>query len=330
MMNLKPYPNPNLLMVGSMDLEARKALLSEESRSRRISIIDNTIGGCRMFNGNIWIGQEQREDAEYLEDIQQAYDNGIALAYWTDGSCQQAIGALGAGVAWEENNLGKRRWTGKEIPLGQDTGSSMDAELYAIKASLELAIGRAQEDPWIRHVRILSDCMVVLEGLQSGKICNLGPAVSSTWALQSVYDLTDYLISGLVSVDLVWVKAHAGSAGNEHADKLAKRAAWSQNVVRRVGLKRRGQVPSFIKEMGMWSEDEWLYRANKRWLDRGGEEEDEWLYRANEWLDQGWEEDNEGDDDIPPSPPWDVNFIPPPPPGPAPYQPPPPTTPYPF
>ncbi|RMZ68483.1 hypothetical protein GMOD_00008189 [Pyrenophora seminiperda CCB06] len=37
--------------------------------------------GSTRPNNNIWIGQEQKEDAEYLEDIQQAYEDGIALAY---------------------------------------------------------------------------------------------------------------------------------------------------------------------------------------------------------------------------------------------------------
>jgi len=148
--------------------------------------------------------------------------------------------------------------------LGKDTGSSTDAELYAIKAALELAVRKVDGALWICHVRILSDCASVLQGLESGKTCDLGPAVSSTWALQDVYDLTYHLISKNITVDLVWVKGHALSTGNLHADHIAGKAVLDQGTMaRKWGLMRKEEILSFIRRMGIDSEKEWLWRANK-------------------------------------------------------------------
>ena len=253
------------------------------------------IGESRVFQGSIRDEGEQESDADYLKDIRRAYDDGDNLIHWTDGSVQ--VGTLGAGVAWEgEDMSGCMSWETKAIPLGQDTGSSTDAELYAIKAALELAEGRIWGAPWIRHVWIFSDCLGVLQGLKSGKIIDLGPAIPPSWALKDVYDLTDRLIGKKVTVELVWVKAHAESTGNQRADAAADRAVRSQPMPEGRDLTRRSEVPSFVKEMGKDAEDEWLYRSNKRWFDEGGEEEEE---------------------EIPPSPP-------------GPRPPPPPSTPYPY
>ncbi|KAE8864358.1 hypothetical protein PTNB29_04322 [Pyrenophora teres f. teres] len=275
----------------------RRRYLRNESRRRRRRIIAAMMGESRVFKGGIKVEKEPEGNARYLEDIQRAYNDGNALVYWTDGSVQR--GNLGAGVAWErEVQGGNKTWVTTEIPLGQDTGSSTDTELYAIKAALQLAVERTEDAPGIRHVWILSDCLPVLQGLESGKIIDLGPAVSSSWALKDVYDLTDRLIRDSVTVDIVWVKAHAQSTGNQHADAAAARAASSQRSREMRGLTKRSEVPSFVRGMGKDCEDEWLYRANKRWFEEGGEEEEE--------------------DETPP----------PPPPGPLP--PPPPSTPYPF
>ncbi|KAE8822212.1 hypothetical protein HRS9122_10549 [Pyrenophora teres f. teres] len=291
------------------------------------------MGESRVFKGGIKVEKEPEGNARYLEDIQRAYNDGNALVYWTDGSVQR--GNLGAGVAWErEVQGGHKTWVTTEIPLGQDTGSSTDTELYAIKAALQLAVERTEDAPGIRHVWILSDCLPVLQGLESGKIIDLGPAVSSSWALKDVYDLTDRLIRDSVTVDIVWVKAHAQSTGNQHADAAAARAASSQRSREMRGLTKRSEVPSFVRGMGKDCEDEWLYRANKRWFEEGGEEEeeDETHHRRRQDLFHPLLH--------PPPPPstpssihpypFTFTYPPPPPSGPPPPQPPPPSFPPPL
>jgi ribonuclease HI len=105
--------------------------------------------------------------------------------------------------------------------LGVNTGTSEDAELFGIAAALHLAAEKAKKDRGVRHVRVLSDCVRVMQGIQRGSITHLGPAVSSPWALQQVYDNADILVGLGVKVELVWVKGHAQSEGNCGADAAA-------------------------------------------------------------------------------------------------------------
>ncbi|EDU43619.1 hypothetical protein A1F94_008631 [Pyrenophora tritici-repentis] len=131
--------------------------LRDGSRDRRKRIIAAMIGESRVFQGRIRKCGERESDASYLEDIQRTYNDGKAQVYWTDGSVQD--GTLGAGVVWEgEDGSG---WHERKVRLRRDTGSPVDAELYAIKTTLEHA---AEGNVRVRHVWILPDCFEVLRG----------------------------------------------------------------------------------------------------------------------------------------------------------------------
>jgi len=93
--------------MGSQALKERKLHLRDENRRRRIRIIRGTVGELSVFKGEVKIGEKREMDADYLEDIQQAYGDGNVLAYWVDGSIQP--GTVGAGVAWEGEDECRRK-----------------------------------------------------------------------------------------------------------------------------------------------------------------------------------------------------------------------------
>jgi ribonuclease HI len=79
----------------------------------------------------------------------------------------------------------------------------------------------------VQKVRIFSDCKTVLQGLSNGSNSSLGPALASGWAIQAIYDHTDFLKECGVSVQLVWRNDHGNSNGNTLADRAACETVWS-------------------------------------------------------------------------------------------------------
>jgi hypothetical protein len=79
-----------------------------------------------------------------------------------------------------------------------------------------------------------------------------------------------------VKLSLAWVKGHAQSEGNNHADRVAKEVVWMQMGSKEKPrfLKRR-EVPECVAAMGTDSVEEWYWRVNKERLLRGDEEEEE-------------------------------------------------------
>jgi ribonuclease HI len=263
----------------------RRWRLEQECEARRIHIINANIGQYRAFSGRIEVNIREAKsatDEDHLHDIKSTYDDGKALAYWTDGSHRyksDGNAVTGAGVAWQERNpQGEWVWETKMYGLGENTGSINDAELYGIASGLRLAVEKADKKPpgYYQHVRVLSYSARVLTEIENGRISILGPAVSSPWALQQVYDHTDTLMQMGVDVRLVWVKGHARSEGNGHADRAAGEAVMMQMEGRKRGkwvLKR--DVPELIARMGQDSVDEWYWRVNGEMLCRGEEEKEE-------------------------------------------------------
>jgi ribonuclease HI len=270
-----------------MNLPVPAKDLHQTTYDRKIRIINETINEYRVFTGTISIPDpletQMRTDNDLLYDIRTQFDTGKAAVYWVDGSRQHDYrydAILGAGVAWLERNAeGDWSWTTRGFALGRDTGSSEDAELFAIAAAFRLAVDRTQtnEGDAVEVVRILSDCMAVLQGLDTGTITHLGPAVSSPWALQDIYDFTDFLVERGTAVQLVWLKGHAHSEGNRRADGVAHKAVLKQmcDSRGRSGWVKREDVPRRILEMGSDSVEEWYWRVNKTLLLAGKEEGEE-------------------------------------------------------
>jgi ribonuclease HI len=264
----------------------RKQFSKGKSHHRTIRIITTTIGEYRTFAGRIDIsnagtgtGGKQR-DADHLHDIASLYNDGKALAYWTDGSLRKSKDmddVLGAGVAWQEKD-GQGKWAYKTsmYSLGVNTGTSADAELFGIAAGLRLAVEKAEKDVGVKHVRILSDCVRVMKGIQDGTITLLGPAVSSPWALQQVYDHADILVRKGIKIELVWVKGHALSEGNAHADRAAAEVVKMQKGSKeKARFVKWGEAPACIAAMGRDSVEEWYWRVNRERHLQGKEEGDE-------------------------------------------------------
>lgn len=271
---------------------ARRSRLGREADARAIRIINDKVGQFRFFRGTISVDLEagpSLTDEDCLADIQHLCDARQAAVYWADGSrCMQEDThnqVLGAGVAWqirdedlEEGEIGEEvTYASEKYPLGEETGDVKDTELFGIAAALGLAVERRLQDHSIVLVRIFSDSKAVLTGLRSGRIVTLGPACSSPWALQDVYDRTDILRDLGVAVQLVWVKGHARSKGNDCAHAAARGVVNSQmqSGVRGRGWVKMQGVPEQIAEMGIDSITEWYWRMNKEWILQGRNEDEE-------------------------------------------------------
>ncbi|EAT90588.2 hypothetical protein HBH98_164740 [Parastagonospora nodorum] len=232
------------------------------ARGKRLQV--RILGANRVFSGSVYIpdySAAREPDSTRLLDVAASMQAGHTIVYWCDGSAAQ--GFLGAGVAWTDSD----KEMSEEYELGYNTGSSQDAELFAIAAALGQAKLEVQRGRDVQLVRIYTDAQMVLKALNDGTRCPLGPLVSAETALEGLYERTDFLTNAGIEVELLWVKGHSNSRGNCLADEVADRAVKSQ--IRRRGhttwkpeLTSDADVPDNFKQMGQDWADEWLYRAN--------------------------------------------------------------------
>jgi len=175
-----------------------------------------------------------------------------------------------AQILTDDNKLGKWKWKIHSYELGQDNGTSVDSELFGIAAALGLAAKKVlgSKEKCVERVRVFTDCMALLDGIKEGTTCDLGPAILSPWALQDVYDHTDFLLDLGVVVELIWQKGHAYSEGNIKADWAAYEAVQtqSQTFTGRSEWKKKQDAPRGLADLGPDSLDEWCWRVNKAWL----------------------------------------------------------------
>jgi ribonuclease HI len=186
-------------------------------------------------------------NVDLLHDILEKYDAGEALVYWADASKSVEPNSgwdevLGAGVAWRVKERGQWTWQVEHHELGQRTGSIADAELFALCASIGLAIEHINEAEkgTVKLLRIFSDAQRVLQDLGAvGKLKVLGPAISSPHcAVESLYDRADLFADDDIKLEIVCVKGHTGSRGNEVADNAAREAVHRQIVqMKKNGMK---------------------------------------------------------------------------------------------
>ncbi|KAF1835865.1 hypothetical protein BDW02DRAFT_567622 [Decorospora gaudefroyi] len=262
----------------------RKQVLEHAARERKLRIIWDHVGTWREFRGavSVALGPEAgtKTDTDHLADIRSRYEEGRALAYWSDGSMRKEdkYDLLGAGVAWEQSVCGRWRWMSERYPLGVNSGGVTDTELSGILGALRLAVMRVQQDARIKLVRIFSDSATVLRGLRDGTLFDLGPAIPGPggWAIQDVYQIADELAAKHVALELVWVKGHALSEGNQRADAAA---AEARRMVRlpagQPRFVKKAEVPMSITLRGSDAVEEWFWRVNKDRLLRGEEEIDD-------------------------------------------------------
>ena len=155
-------------------------------------------------------GTQARElqNALTLEMIQSHYPKSTWTHVFTDGSAENAVRNGGSGTYIRRSD---GTTASLSIPAG-DLSSNYRAEVHALKAATELLI---EEDCNQQNIVMLSDSLSALQSLTNG------PTDLCTQQLHnSLQTLSDNN-----RVVLKWVPAHAGIAGNETADRLAKAAA---------------------------------------------------------------------------------------------------------
>jgi ribonuclease HI len=171
---------------------------------------------------------------------------------------------LGVGVVC---HTGQHEYT-YPYKLGRWTGSSGDAEVFAIAAALGLAQKGVEEGRTYKLVRVYSDTVGILQKIETGKVNELGPLVDKKTALQALYERAQWLKEKGVNIELIWVKGHMNSRANKIADRTAARAVEEaaddlhHSLATGNGMSR-DDVPAWCMQMGRDWVEEWLFRANR-------------------------------------------------------------------
>jgi ribonuclease HI len=142
------------------------------------------------------------------------------LIYYTDGSKLQDE-ATGAGF-YRISNLPRTETASKSWFLGRNM-EIMDAEIFAIAESVKDAELTARNHPSIRHVWIFTDSQAAIKRLPD---LDPKPGQSLVHVVhQSVLKLEKKFG---VAVNFHWIPAHSHIAGNDKADRNAKKGAQNE------------------------------------------------------------------------------------------------------
>jgi ribonuclease HI len=253
--------------------EERRAMLDEKhlrcNRLRTSLIVQD-----RPFPGTIIISEREdanKSDPERLADIQDRLQAGLAAVFWVDGSLREHC--MSTAVVWNENFPDKKSWCEQDFQLGRYNGDTGDAEVHAAAAALGLAANEVQDGKRWSLVRVYSDHEGLLKSLQNGRNTPLGPLVNGRFALQDLYELAEWLAGKGIGVELIWVKGHKKSMGNNKADRAAARSATAQASMLTLAdlnereLKTIEDVPNALKALGPDFVEERLWRRNKSLYD---------------------------------------------------------------
>ncbi|KAH8731618.1 ribonuclease H-like domain-containing protein [Phaeosphaeriaceae sp. PMI808] len=175
------------------------------------------------FKGSVMVPskKEAREpDSVRLADIVDLIASGDALVFWADGSYTPQNGGHAAAGVVDCLPDGKSYGEPRSYSLGGLTADANDAEMYGIFAALHQARARVEQGANLKIVRIYTDSMTVLQLITKGT-GKYNPLLHRK-LLRLLYDQVDWLVGQGVLVELTWVKGHAGSLGNQKADKAAK------------------------------------------------------------------------------------------------------------
>jgi ribonuclease HI len=162
-------------------------------------------------------------------------ESGNELILWVDGSVSRKPSSSGAAVVYKRK-IHDSDWV-KEAFCLTDINGSHEAELFAIRAALQTAVGKAQpaernndtdgdHGPAITKVIIFSDSQSALNHIPkpppSGSKITMMKEDRLAWSIAT----ESFRLNQLgISLELRWVPAHMDVPGNEEADKVAKRAA---------------------------------------------------------------------------------------------------------
>lgn len=293
--NPSKYPMARLL--DSMPTAERHAFKAKRRVFRNLHracvkrIYRRIIGTAVPFPGTIVIPSPEEArllDAERVKDLE-----GYGMwwdrnrVFWTDGSVFESgskAGLMGAAVAYFKTNADTQRpqLTAERFCLGKDVGDAADAEIFAIAATLRMAVDDVRAGKGslgIKSVRVFSDAKEILKRLADGRHTDLGTLHDHRFAIQDLFERALWLEEQGVSVELVWVKGHRSSAGNKEADSAASAAVTVQERARCAkadALLRAGFTPPQQQERANMPEglegarrdwvDVWKWRMSRTWL----------------------------------------------------------------
>ena len=160
--------------------------------------------------------------AQYLQVIHDLVDGDQTTELiYCDGSVDPNTGAAGAATAVMK---GGRIYSEYDTQVRlHDWASSTHAELLALLIALKQVKNRSV------NAIILSDSLSALQALSS----------RSPLYPELINNMRTHLLSiknKRLSLRFVWIPSHVGIAGNEYADKLAKRASARQTIDYNLGL----------------------------------------------------------------------------------------------
>ncbi|XP_036143172.1 uncharacterized protein LOC118645672 [Monomorium pharaonis] len=154
------------------------------------------------------------QDINLIREVQHKYElSENSLIIYTDGSSGEQCTSVGAGLVFEEHEIGYYISLPKQCSI-------FSAEAFAIKTAMELAMNKSIDRD---NVIIFSDCKSVLQALKNNRL----DVYQNKYILEikRLHSRFKKSTNNKKKMIFVWIPSHRGLTGNELADMLAKQGA---------------------------------------------------------------------------------------------------------